>query len=250
MKPQGYQLPLGTNVLRVKSCMLTTGNSEIEIIYQRGPYTIRKNCLMQLLEAILQPHAFDYLRTKEQLSYSVGVAADKYADILGFDIYVSSQEDKNSCDKVSAKIENFMNEVANKVIEELTDEDFENFKHARVSVLHSDDLDIDNEIYRNWNEIVNNDFMFNRVEVVSDVTKTLTKLELQEFFKSFTQPENMRRLNVQISGNYASPANDSEDKIFELIPTKLTEDEHLITNIEEFQKNLILYPVVDTSIEN
>ena len=234
-------------MLRVKSRMLKDDNSVVKILYQVGPSTIRKDCLLDLIDTILDPHAFNFLRTKEQLGYSVGTGASSYAKILNFQIFVSSQESKNSYDKVIEKLEIFMNGVASKAIEELTDEDFEKVKQAKINLLDADDLDIRDEINRNWYELRNFDLMFNRVEVISATMKTLTKNELQEFFESFTQPENMRRLSTQVIGNKGG-GEINEDFAFEFITKKLSEDEHLITDIAEFQENLVLYPVVDTTI--
>ena len=228
--------------------MIDDDNSTIGYFYQVGPLSIRNECLLKLLEAILKPHAFDYLRSKELLGYSVGVHGTSYSSVLGLNVFVSSQESKNSNAKVCEKLNIFMKEVATKAIDELPDEDFENFKQAKISALERDDLKISYEIDENWSEIQRFDFMFNRDDVASAVTKTLTKLEVQEFFKTFTQPENMRRLSIQVIGHKKKEGDKDHEMTYEFMSEKLTEDEIVITNIEDFQKNLMLYPVIDTTV--
>ena len=210
---------------------------------------------MKLIQTILEPNAFDYLRNIEQLGYSVGVAQSSYAEVLGFKIWASSQEGKNPYIKVLEKLDIFMHEIAKKAIEELTDEDFEKVKKARINELDAEDIRISQEVNRNWNELKNFEVMFNRKDAVSVTTKTITKLELQEMFTSFTQPENMRRLSVQVIGNQKNEDSDSDNEItksqemtYEVITEKSSENENLIENIEDFQKNLVLYPVIDTTI--
>lgn len=67
-----HQLPLGRNVVRMKSLMPNDDNSYIKNYYQIGPKTLRTICLGRLMELILNPKAYDYLRSKEQLGYAVG----------------------------------------------------------------------------------------------------------------------------------------------------------------------------------
>lgn len=247
MKSRGYQLPLGTNVLRMKSLMLNDDNSYIKNYYQIGPKTIRMTSLLRLLESILDPKAFDFLRSKEQLGYSVGVNVENNGEILALSIYVASQEHKHSYNEIYRKLDTFMNDIAKKAIDELTDEEFDSFKEARIKMLSAEDLEIEAEVGRNWNDIVRLEYLFSRLEKSIEITKTLSKSDLQDFFKSFTQPENMRKLSVQVIGNQQSEENSTtlvKDYNIEFLTDKLNDDESVIVNIEEFQSKLFLYPIV------
>lgn len=247
MKPRGYQLPLGTNVLRAKSLMLNDDNSYIKNYYQVGPKTLRLTSLLRLLEAILDTKAFDYLRSKEQLGYSVGINVENNGDIFGLSIYVSSQEHKNSYTRVYEKMNTFLAEIAKQTIEELTDEEFNSFKEARIKMLSAEDQEIEPEVSRNWNEIIQSEYNFGRLEKSIEITKSLTKSDLQETFKSFTQPENMRKLSVQVIGKSIDSTSD-QDYSIEFINDKLSDDENIITNIEEFQAKMILLPTVKPEV--
>lgn len=237
----------------MKSLMPNDDNSFIRNYYQVGPKSIRLTSLLRLLESILDPKAFDFLRSKEQLGYSVGVSVENNGEILGFSTYVASQEHKHSYNKVYEKLEFFMNVIAKNAIEELTDEEFDSFKEARIKMLSSEDLEIESEVAKNWNEIVRLEYFFERVEKSIEITKTFTKSDLQEFFKSFTQPENMRKLNVQVIGNQDDGGNSTiaaKDREFKVqfLTEKLSDDETVITNIEEFQSTMLLYPLVKPEV--
>lgn len=233
--------------------MLNDDNSSLKILYQIGPKTVRLVCLLRLLEGILDTKAFDYLRSREQLGYSVGVQVGSDGDILALSVFVKSQEHKHPFSEVYSKLEIFMNEIAKKVIDELTDEEFESFKEARIKMLSSEDLDLDSEIDRNWHEISGLTYMFDRVELSIKVTKSVTKADLQEFFKSFTQPNNARKLSLQIIGNQNSPTT-SETNLtdrqldVEFMTERISDIESLITDIAAFQEKLHLYPVVLSQI--
>lgn len=224
-------------------------NSVIANIYQVGPQTPRNLCLLRMIESILDPKAFDYLRTKEQLGYSVSLDVASYANILHLKLEVSSQEDKHSFPEVIEKMNFFMDVVARKAVEELTDDEFETTRDARVKMLTAEDLDLDDEVTRNWLEIKKLYYVFDRNELNAEHTKALMKVELQDFFKSFTASDNMRKLSVQVIGSKTTAENSDADVKdrelnIEYMTEKLHERENLINDIEEFQSRLFLHPVI------
>lgn len=228
--------------------MLNDDNSIIKNFYQIGPYSAKLDALLQLLVSILSPKAFELLRTKEQLGYDVGVYAEEFANVWGLSVYVASQESKNNFQRVLEKLETFVEEVAPKVLQELSDEDFSTFVEARVKLLTTEDLDVDDEKEKNWKEIINQKYLFNRSQVVAAETAALTKIEIQEFYESFTATEKIRRLSAQVIGIKKSDKiaieNESETKLeLQFLDERLHENENLITSIEDFQNKMFLFPV-------
>lgn len=149
--------------------------------------------------------------------------------------------------KVYEKLDIFMNEIAKKIINDLSDEDFENFKESRLKLLMASDKQLSEERRRNWDEILDLEYVFDRNQLAAKSTKSLTKSELQDFFKSFTRPESMRKLSIQVIGSkqvdepVGETVKDSKPKI-QFITEKFSENESVIENIEEFQSNLLLFP--------
>ncbi|CRK88533.1 CLUMA_CG002224, isoform A [Clunio marinus] len=247
-KQRCYQLPQGNNVLRLKSLMLNDDNSAIKNFYQIGPDTIRTRCMTRLAAMILNPKAYDYLRSKEQLAYGVACFFREKGGIVALAVLILSQEGKHSYSKVCSKLDTFINEVCRETIDQMTDEEFERYKDSRVKQLTADDLDLDSEVDRNWKEVVNQEYIFDKFQIAAKETKNISKTDFQEFFKSFTDPDKMRRLSVQVIGNHKSEEvttgnNKSRKLEVEFINEKLSDDESLITNVEDFQKDLYLYPV-------
>lgn len=248
-----YQLPMGTTALRVKSLNVDDDNSETSSYYQIGPETLRTRSLTILAVSILDSKAFDYLRNKEQLGYSVGIRLYQQSGVLGIAVSVSSQEHKHSFTKVYSKIETFMTEIAKDTIETLADEEFEQFKESRVKMLTAGFSSLSEETTANWAEITREDYVFDREDLMAKVTKALTKTELQEFFRSFTQPENIRKLAVQVIGNQnndGAVSGNSKDQILKIdfMSEKLSEDENVLTDLAAFQSQAILYPTVKFEI--
>jgi nardilysin len=209
---------------------------------------------MFLTASVLVSKSFDYLRNKEQLGYGVGCGFLASSGVIGFKVHASSQEHKHSYIKVHQKIEHFVYVIAKKAIEDLTDEEFENLKESRIKKLLADHKQLKDEFAMNWSEIINREYVFDRFELSARVTKSCTKSDLQDFYNSFMLPENMRKLSVQVIGNQESEENilentkDRELNI-EIISEKLSENENVITDIEEFKRELFLHPVVEFQVE-
>lgn len=250
-KDRCYQLPLGLSVCRVKSLILNDENSFIANVYQFGPETLRARELMTLLAKILHSKAFDYLRTNEQLGYQVGIAVQEKCDVIGLQVYVASQEHKHLYTEVLDKMEHFMNVLALRIIEEMSDEDFEISKQLRIKKLLALQESLNDELNTNWTKILSRDYVFDRSELSAKITRTLTKSDLQNFYKSLTQPENMRKLSVQVIGGLQNVENSSTERELkiEILQGNESEEENLIRNFEEFRGKLLLYPVVEFKIE-
>lgn len=126
-------------------------------------------------------------------------------------------------------------------MEDLTDEEFETLKSNMIKDKKTKDNSISEESSRNWIQITNTEHIFNIQEISIKALESITKTELQEIFKSFTQPENARILNVHVIGD--AEANVEEFKI-DVIKEKLKEDEDIVTDIEEFKQSMNLHPIV------
>lgn len=250
-----YQIPSGETTIRMRSFMLNDDNSSIRNYYQFGRATVRTTSLSFLLSAVLNTKAFDYLRNKEQLGYQVGCSRHSVDGVIGMNVFVYSQEQKHPFPEVLEKMNFFIREIATKTIEELTDEEFTIIKASRIKELSADIKSLYEEFRRNWNEIAEQHYVFDRHELSVKVTRSITKSELQEFFRSFTQPENMRKLSVQVIGNQKAEdsASDSNTKQRELniefMMEKTSDDENLVDDIEVLHSKMTLYPAVKFKIE-
>jgi nardilysin len=252
LKYRSYEMPLGTTVFRIRSFKPNDVNTMIKNYYEIGPDSLRIRTLAEILVSTLEPKAFDFLRTKEQLGYQAGCMLNNNDGVIGIIVYVLSQEDKHPYSEVTQKMETFMNEVAKTAIDELTDVEFESFKQARVRALLVNERTLSDEHTKDWTEIKNNEYIFNRSELAAKVTKPLTKADLQEFFRSFTKPENMRKLSVQVIGSKenSQEINPNGELKMTIMSDKLTEDEqHVGEDIKEFQKSLVLHPIVRFKVE-
>ncbi|KAG5683600.1 hypothetical protein PVAND_012873 [Polypedilum vanderplanki] len=242
-KPRAFQFPLNiNNILRLKSPSKNDDNSLIAICYQIGQMTLQGINLGRFFENYFCAKAFDILRTQQQLGYDVKTTLEVNSGTLSFVIYVVSLENKHNFIDVHKKIVECTNKILTD-INHLTDEEVEKLKKNRLKVFQSDDFTLKEEISRNWKTVKRGHYMFEKQEIYANVTAKLTKEDFIYFGNSFLKSDKQRSLSIQIIGNKNDQnAIKSDEIILEYISEKYEDDENVIIDIEEFQKNLYLYP--------
>lgn len=253
-KQRCYEVPIGSSILRVKTMSLKDGNSYITNLYQFGSGTLRTRSIAFIIRSILHTKAFDYLRTKEQLGYNVGLSIHDKHGVIGLRLYVQSPEAKNSFAKVAEKMETFMDEIAKPAIEELTDEDFEDFKVSRVKDMSNELKSLYEAFGRDWTEIEKKEYVFDRYELSAKAAQTITKTEIQQFLRTITAPETMRKMSIQVIGSREAQMDIDEgfgnrELTLQFLSETVNDSENVVGNIKDFRSNLMLHPVVKFKIE-
>lgn len=237
------QIPVGSNYLRVKSLLPRDKNSIIRNYYQISFPSIESECLLELLVKVMREPLFNYLRTKEQIGYSVTCINKKDDLSIGFTITVESQEKRHSAYAVDERIENFLKNFS-EVLDNLDDDDFKMMKRSVIVQKLSPDTDLETEVNRNWNEVRDNSFQFDRNEIEARQLELLRKEDLNIFFKDNFAPESMRKLSTQILANA-----DDDDLLLQhgfIHLDLISDDKHkTVKNIAQF-KNSLASPMIFT----
>ena len=242
-RSRAYQIPYGTNVIRMRSFATDDENSFSIDFYQIGRGTYRTVGLVELLAMILDEEAFDFLRTKEQLCYSVSVSSKETKGIVGIALMLKSHEKKHSFKKISERMEYFMKEIASKKIREITDDEFKAYKESKIKSLASLKNTMFGEFYENWSEITKQRYLFNSQEIQAKITQNITKIEFQSFFETCFKPEKIRKLCIQVIGNDQSATITEKISDDEKFKQKFLEsDGNCIQDLHEFQNGLMIYP--------
>lgn len=161
---RAIKLPIGVNYLRCKSFNSKDANSAIANFYEIGPISHRNKASLDLLEAFIMEPIFYVLRTIEQLAYLVSFDACNHFGILGYEITVNSQETNVSAEYVEDRIEQFRRNFKIIYLEEMLDEDFNTKKAIVVKNKLNNDNKLSDEVKRNWMEIKNGEYVFDRLE--------------------------------------------------------------------------------------
>uniref|UniRef100_A0A7M4E8F4 Nardilysin-like n=1 Tax=Crocodylus porosus TaxID=8502 RepID=A0A7M4E8F4_CROPO len=160
-------LPNTHLLCKVKTLNKGDANSEVTVYYQMH----------------MEEPCFNFLRTKQTLGYHVYPACRNTSGILGFSVTVATQATKNNTELVDKKIEEFLVCFEEK-LKILTTEVF----NAQVSVLinmkECEDSYLGEEVDRNWNEIVTQQYFFDRLAHEIEALKSFTKADLVNWFQA------------------------------------------------------------------
>lgn len=149
---------------------------------------------------IIEEPVFDILRTKEQLGYHVYCSLRTTFGILGYTITVNAQATKHSTQYVDERIEEFI-KYSKELLDDLTEEQFEQSKSSLIKIKQCVDVHLKEEVDRNWSEMTDDEYIFDRLNLEINEIKTITLNDLKEWWKRhnlFGDKENFRKLSIQV----------------------------------------------------
>ncbi|KAF2356590.1 Peptidase M16 middle/third domain [Trinorchestia longiramus] len=199
----GYRLlNPGVTIVKVHSVNKADGNSAIVNYYQGNAGTLRDQVLSDFLLCAMEEQCFDTLRTREQLSYSVHCQGNESNGVIGLSISLTPQAEKFSLNHVDSRVEAFIEKFKTN-LSEMTDSAFSTFKETVLQMKKIDDLNLGDEVARNWAEITRKEYIFDRLQRHIDIVHSVTKDDVLAFFLSFVDPDtaDYRKLSVQVLGS-------------------------------------------------
>lgn len=251
------QIPLGEKCLLVESFNKNDSNSITTNYHQIGQFSLKDTALTDIMMQIIEEPLFDILRTKEQLGYHVYCTARDTYGILGFSITVVTQVNKFSTQHLDSRINAFL-KYSQKLLKEMKQDSWEQIKEDLIKTKEISDVYLKEEVDRNWNEIVNDDYMFDRIKQEIETIKNVTLEELKTWWdrhNQFGTQENYRKISIQVVGNCLDKKSKESRSGEELIgnPVKLKilsetnkdgeNADYFIKDVDNFRWKLLLYPV-------
>lgn len=174
-------------------------NSRIVNYYPYGPAHFYEETLIQFLVYLMEERCFKELRTEQQLGYDVRCSGNIYQGVIGFSVSISPAATKFTLTHVDEKIDEFVDDMV-KMVEELGFDEFSTVKNALIKIKQCVDLSMEDEQKRNWNQIVQFQYQFDRNQLETEFLKTL---ELERFRKWClkvlpSKNRDRRKLSVQV----------------------------------------------------
>ncbi|KAM9283506.1 nardilysin [Morus bassanus] len=200
-------LPNTHLLCKVKTLNKGDANSEVTVYYQSGARNLREYTLMELLVMHMEEPCFDFLRTKQTLGYHVYPTCRNTSGILGFSVTVATQATKYNSELVDKKIEEFLSCFEEK-IKHLTEDAFSTQVTALIKLKECEDSHLGEEVDRNWNEVVTQQYLFDRLAREIEALKSVTKSDLVTWFQAH-RSNKKKVLSVHVVG-YGKHEGDSE----------------------------------------
>ncbi|KAH1166407.1 hypothetical protein KIL84_015579 [Mauremys mutica] len=148
-------LPNTHLLCKVKTLNRGDANSEVTVYYQSGARSLREYTLMELLVMHMEEPCFNFLRTKQTLGSEL----------------------------VDKKIEEFLLYFEGRM-RLLTEKAFRTQVSALIHIKECEDSYLGEEVDRNWNEIMTQQYLFDRLAHEVEALQSLTKSDLVDWFQA------------------------------------------------------------------
>lgn len=192
-------------------------NSMAYKYYQFDNDKIQQAVKYQVLQSILEESAFDELRTKQCLGYDVQLDVSSVLQHYGFYFKVAHQEKKFETKYVYSRMDKFLKRFWRKF------NDFDEIMKVRdslIAIKSTPDDSLEQEFNRYKNEIIEERFIFNRLELEVEALKEIKFKDVKNLKNGFLQG---RCLSVEIIGN-SKIIDLSKDEIINLTEDKIEEE--------------------------
>ncbi|KAJ8039795.1 Nardilysin [Holothuria leucospilota] len=265
------QLRNGHHICRVKGLGPVDKNTVVTNYYQWGPGTVEKYSLLNALVVMMEEPCFDVLRTQEQLGYSVHATCRNTFGVLGFSVTVTTQATKFSASHVDGRIDQFLQHFHDKILASLPEDVFWEQIQGLINLKMCADLHLGEEVKRNWFEVKDQSYVFDRSQREVNYLKKLTLEDVKRFLaENLKNGQNCRKLSVQVIGagkfeqfnlldsdREAGVGLQDMDEVdassqegkeltnlkLEMLPLENGYSGHLIEDITSFKQGLMLYPL-------
>ena len=157
---------------------------------------LKKLCLLKLIEQIFYEDFYDELRTEQQIGYDVSLIIFSLFKIYGINCYIQST--KFSPKEIQDKINKFFVDFSLNDDEKFSVEDFESYKISVINILKEKDLNLGEEFEKNFKEISEREYLFDKNEkMIKCLENEIKKEDVVNFFKEFIY-ETSQRIDVGI----------------------------------------------------
>ncbi|GMS80835.1 hypothetical protein PENTCL1PPCAC_3010, partial [Pristionchus entomophagus] len=179
----------------------------VQTLLQVGQRNLRENCLLSLLNQMINEPAFNVLRTNEQLGYIVATWPQRSVTAQSLCLLVQGKKDP---DTVEDRIENFIETSVRPMITDMSAEEFAKNVEACVHQLEEKPKTLGQRFARFWGQVDSRMYDFDKYEKEIAELKTLTKEELITFFEKKIAPGAPERRKLSI---YVHSKEDSVEEV-------------------------------------
>ena len=156
--------------------------------YQYGEPSPKEKAKMDLMATISADHAFDFLRTKNQLGYICFSMLPRIGDYYSFSIIVGSQRDKFTCEDVYSKITQYHSHFI-QTLENMSHADFETHKRSLIQALNRSPTNLTERMATHLSTLLSgkSKIDFNARQKKVNLVYDITKQEIIDIYASKVQ---------------------------------------------------------------
>ncbi|XP_039310540.1 insulin-degrading enzyme isoform X2 [Solenopsis invicta] len=219
------------NQLHKSSCTM--------VYHPTGLQSTESNMLVELLGQIIAEPCFNILRTKEQLGYIVASNVRRMNGAQGLRVLVQSDKHPQYVEK---RIDLFIDSMLD-YISTMPEEQFEEHKKALATLRLEKPKTLSARCTFYWNEIVNQQYNFNRVNIEVAYLRSITREQLLNFFKENVHSKTRHKLSIHVIST-AEESNSVDITNGEITDLSTSEEVKKIDDIISFKNSQPLYPLI------
>ncbi|KAL5486683.1 hypothetical protein EMCRGX_G019194 [Ephydatia muelleri] len=243
LQPRTVQLPANTHItVEAMSKDKQSPSTVIVDYFQCAPRSLTESVMLQLLMRCINEPCFDTLRTKKQLGYDVFCTDHDTFGIIGASLTLCTHGSKYSAEYACGCIDQFFEDFLN-ILSSWTESDFHSHVDSLIQRKLEPDICLEEEVNRNWSEILFQLYRFDRLVKEVEVLRHVTQEGMVEWYQRYILPHpKHRRLTIKVVSHHTTAVLDSGDKKLESsvdspMAVLLKEEE-----VEAFKQNCPLYP--------
>ncbi|OQR74836.1 nardilysin-like [Tropilaelaps mercedesae] len=201
MVEQLHAIISGETYVRLLSINPEDKNSRIINYYSYGPAHFYEETMMQFLVTLMEERCFQILRTEQQLGYDTRCSMNNYRGVIGFSVSISPLATKFTLSHVDEKIDEFVDDMV-EMVKKLSADEFTAVRDALIKIKLCVDLSMEDEQKRNWNQIVQFQYVFDRNQLEAQFLKILELERFRDWCLRVLPSENRdrKKLSVQVVG--------------------------------------------------
>ncbi|XP_077261361.1 insulin-degrading enzyme-like isoform X1 [Temnothorax americanus] len=221
------------NKLHKSSCAM--------VYHPTGLQSTESNMLLELLAQIIAEPCFNTLRTEEQLGYIVFSGIRKTSGAQGLRIIVQSDKHPQYVEK---RIDSFLDSMLEH-ISTMPEDQFEEHKKALAALRLEKPKMLSARCTLYWNEIVSQQYNFDRENIEVAYLKTITQQQLLNFCKENIHSKARHKLSVHVISTESSTEKNWVNNTTEEIADSSSEEAvKKIDDIISFKHSQALYPLL------
>ncbi|KYM98616.1 Nardilysin [Cyphomyrmex costatus] len=230
------QMPLGTNYCKVKNVNKIDSTSIVINTYQIDDTSIESLVIMNLIMKIIKKQLLLNLQYDD-----VSSKYTEYNEIIEFSITVHVHANKYTSKDIDQSIEEFL-EWFGEHLDRYSEDELDVIKERmRISNQHAD-MNLAEEVDRNWKEIITNQYMFDRLERELFALFRIKTDKLREWFAKYILNEiYVRKLNVHVIGTDTKVQSSILEPIIDGNQYMYIQSTH-ISNVEDCKEKFYIYP--------
>ena len=192
-------LPPGIDYLR--RLHLDHDDTAALVYYQAGAEDLATEARVQLLQRVVKGPFFYLLRTRDQLGYVVYASPQTALRRPGLKFVVQSPS--RDMAQLRRRVETFLREEFPPLLDALGEEEFEQYREGLINDILEKDNSLSARSHRYFKMLALKYYDFDYQRRLADAVRSITKADLQAFYRQWIQEAGGGRLIIEAYGRTA-----------------------------------------------